>query len=474
MSEEVRGPGAAGAASTAGDLVPVEHIRAAFPALERVHGDRPVAYFDGPGGTQVPRSVAGAVSDCLLHHNANAGWAYPTSVETDAILDGARRAMADFLGCAPDEVAFGANMTTLTFHVSRAIGRGLAPDAEIVVTELDHHANVDPWREMARDRGLVVHTVPLIPDRGTLDYGALESLLSPRTGVVAVGIASNALGTVNDLPRIADLARSRTDALLFADAVHSAAHELVDVADPGFDFLVCSPYKFYGPHAGVLYGRRDLVEALDIPRLLPAPDASPERLETGTLNHEGIAGVRAAVDFLASLAGWRDLDADAGARIPRVPGWSANGLPEEGGGHVRRPTESSGERFRGPESARRAALRRTFEGLHARGESLFAALWEGLDGHPAVRLYGPPPGEPRTPTLAFAVEGLEAREVARRLAGEHGVYCSHGDFYASTVIERLGMTGPGLVRAGCACYTTAEETDRLVEGVLEIAETRGG
>jgi cysteine desulfurase family protein (TIGR01976 family) len=422
-------------------ILPVDVIRAAFPALERRCAGHPVAYFDGPGGTQVPRPVADAVYDYLVSHNANTGWAYPTSAETDAVLAGARGAMADFLGCAPDEVAFGANMTTLTFHVSRAIGRALRPDAEIVVTELDHHANVDPWREMARDRGLEVRTVPLLPEAGTLDYERFEALLSPRTGVVAVGVASNALGTVNDLERIASLVRQRTDAFLFVDAVHSAAHRLPDVRTLGCDFLACSPYKFYGPHTGVLYGRRDRIEALDVPRLLPAHDSSPERLETGTLNHEGIAGIAAAVDFLASLA-----------------------------------EVTAGDGESGPEMARdrRRALEAAFLGLHARGEALFRLLWEEMERIPGVRLYGPPPGRPRTPTLAFTVGDLPSREVARRLADGWGVFCSHGDFYAATVVERLGLAERGLVRAGCACYTSDEEVHRLAEGVRAIAGGAAG
>jgi cysteine desulfurase family protein (TIGR01976 family) len=437
-------------------VLPVDAIRAAFPALERRCAGHPVAYFDGPGGTQVPREVADAVYDYLVRHNANTGWAYPSSAETDAILEEARSAMADFLGCAPDEVAFGANMTTLTFHVSRAIGRSLPKDAEVVVTELDHHANIDPWREMARERDLEVRTVPLLPDTGTLDYERFEALLSPRTAVVAVGVASNALGTVNDLDRVASMVRERTDAILFVDAVHSAAHRLPDVRSPACDFLACSPYKFYGPHTGVLYGRRDRIEALDVPRLRPAHDTAPERLETGTLNHEGIAGIAAAVDFMAKLA------TEAGEERRR-------GTEEDAEG--RRRTER-GERGRPGEDImpRRRALEATFRGLHARGEALFGLLWETLEEVPGVHLYGPRPGQPRTPTLAFTVDGVPSREVARRLADEWGVFCSHGDFYAATVVERLGLGEEGLVRAGCACYTTDEEIRRLAEGVRAIAE----
>jgi len=405
--------------------VSVDEIRARFPALERRCAGWPAAYFDGPGGTQVPAEVADAVREYLLRHNANTGWAYPTSAETDRILEEARRALADFVNASPDEIAFGANMTTLTLHLSRAIGRTLGPGDEVVVTELDHHADIDPWREMARDVGLTVRTAPMLPESGTLDMERLRELIGPSTALVAVGAASNALGTVNDLERIGRWARS-SGALLFVDAVHSAPHRLPDVAALECDFLACSPYKFYGPHLGVLFGRRDRVEALPVPRLEPAHDESPERLETGTLNHEGIAGAAAAVDFLASLG--------------------------EGG-------------------SRRDRLVSAYRELEARGEDLLRRLWEGLEAVPGVTLYGPPPGEPRTPTVGFSVEGVPSGEVARRLSEERGVFVSHGDFYAATVVERLGMAGEGLVRAGCACYTTAEEVERLVEGVAGIART---
>ncbi|HKK27133.1 MAG TPA: cysteine desulfurase-like protein [Gemmatimonadota bacterium] len=401
----------------------VEEIRARFPALERRCAGRPAAYFDGPGGTQVPAEVADAVREYLLRHNANTGWAYPSSAETDRILAEARGALADFLNASPDEIAFGANMTTLTLHLSRAIGRTLGPGDEVVVTELDHHADIDPWREMARDVGLTVRTAPMVPESGTLDMERLRELIGPSTAVVAVGAASNALGTVNDLERIGRWTRA-AGALLFVDAVHSAPHVLPDVAALECDFLACSPYKFYGPHLGVLYGRRDRVEALPIPRLVPAHDRAPERLETGTLSHEGIAGAAAAVDFLASLG--------------------------EGG-------------------SRRDGLVSAYRVLEARGEDLLRRMWEGLAAVPGVTLYGPPPGEPRTPTVGFSVRGVPSREVARRLADDHGVFVSHGDFYAATVVERLGMAGEGLVRAGCACYTTVGEVERLVEGVGVIA-----
>jgi cysteine desulfurase family protein (TIGR01976 family) len=397
-------------------------IRQRFPALARQHAGHSVAYFDGPGGTQVPQSVADAMTDYLLHHNANTHWRYPTSEETDRLIAGARRALADFLGADESEIAFGANMTTLTFHLARALGRGWGAGDEIVITELDHHANVAPWRALERERGLTIRVVPVAPRSGDLEWEALESLLSSRTRLLAIGAASNALGTVSDVTRACALARA-AGALSFVDAVHYAPHALVDVRAIGCDFLACSAYKFYGPHIGVLYGQRERLEALDVPKLAPAPDTAPERLETGTLNHEGIVGAGAAVEFLASLAA---------------------------GG------------------ARRDRLARGMAALHHRGQALFERLWGGLSETGGVTLYGPPPGRPRTPTVGFTVAGLTSDEVAAALAGE-GVFVSNGDFYATTVVERLGLSAHGLVRAGCACYTTTEEVDRLVAGVRRLA-----
>ncbi len=399
----------------------LESIRARFPALARSHKGRPVAYFDGPGGTQVPQSVVDAVSDYLLHHNANTHWAYPTSAETDALLEEARVCLADFLGGRPSEIAFGANMTTLTLHLGRALGRGWAAGDEVVVTELDHHANVDTWRELARERELVVRKVPFDVATGQLDMQALAAAIGPKTRLVAIGAASNALGTINDVRRAADLAHE-AGALAFVDAVHYAPHALVDVQALGADFLACSAYKFYGPHVGVLWGRQALVDALDLPRLVPAPSTSPENLETGTQNHEGIVGAAAAVEFLASLA--------------------------EG------PT-------------RRARLEAAFAALHTRGQELLERLWTGLRAIPCVTVYGPPPGEPRTPTVSFVVRGVPSERVARALADE-AVFASNGDFYATTVIERLGHAADGVVRAGCACYTSAVEVDRLLAGVKGV------
>jgi len=403
----------------------VKTVRGAFPALQRIHEGLPVAYFDGPGGTQVPRAVVDAMADYLYFHNANTHWRYPSSEETDAALFGARQTLADFLHAEPSEIVFGQNMTTLTYHLSRALGRGWGPGDEIVVTELDHHANVDPWRALEQERGVTIRTVPMRPETGTLDPEELERAVTDRTRLLALGAASNALGTINDLRRGSELARA-AGALYFVDAVHYAPHALIDVAAIACDFLACSPYKFYGPHLGVLWGRRALLESIDVPKLVPAPnEPACERWETGTLSHEAILGAAAAVDFLASFAG-------------------GEGTP------------------------RRGALARSYAALRERGDALFRRLWNGLGGIDRVTRFGPPPGSPRTPTVSFVVEGLPADAVAEELA-RRAVFVSSGDFYAWTVVRRLGHGADGVVRAGCACYTTEDEIDRLLAGVREIA-----
>ncbi len=366
------------------------------------------------------------MANYLYHHNANTHWAYPTSEETDAALEQARRTCADLLNASAAEIAFGANMTTLTFHLARALGAQYSSGDEIIVTELDHHANVAPWHRLVAERGVQLNIVRMVPETGQLDWDHFEQLLTKRTRLIAIGAASNALGTINDVGRAIRMARALTNgnAQVFVDAVHYAPHALVDVQAWDCDFLALSAYKFYGPHVGVLFGKRALLESIDFPKLIPAPDAAPENVETGTQNQEGMVGAGAAVDFLASLAG--------------------------------------GE-------SRRARLAASFAELHLRNAELTAQLWQGLAAIDGVRLYGPTPDLPRTPTVAFTVAGVASTEVARRLA-TRGLFLSHGDFYAATVVERLELGEEGLVRAGCACYTTADEIERLIEGVSEIAK----
>jgi cysteine desulfurase family protein (TIGR01976 family) len=409
----------------------VEEIRRNFPALERVHRGHSVAYFDGPGGTQVPRVVVDAMAYYLLQHNANTHWQYPTSEETDALLLRARETFAGFFNATPDEIAFGQNMTTLTFHLARGLGREWGAGDEVVVTELDHHGNVAPWRALAKERGVTIRAVAMNTADGRLDWRDLERQIGPQTRLLAIGAASNALGTITDVQAAAELAHT-VGAHVFVDGVHLAPHELIDVQQIGCDFLACSAYKFYGPHIGILYGRRELLEAVDVPRLDPAPNTSPERLETGTQNHEGIVGAAAAVDFIASLTA-----ADS------TPGLTSR-------------------------TQRRQALRQSFQTLRRRGEALLAGLWNALAEVDGLTLYGPRPGTPRTPTLAFTLRGHKTDDIARALA-RRGLFVSNGDFYASTVIERLGQSADGVVRVGCSCYTTADEVDRLIEAVNELA-----
>jgi cysteine desulfurase family protein (TIGR01976 family) len=404
-------------------LASISGIRSHFPALERKFRGHPIAYFDGPGGTQVPRGVVEAMSDYLFNHNANTHWAYPTSFETDELIEEARHALADFFNCDSNEISFGLNMTTITFHIARALGRSLHEADEIVVTELDHHANIAPWQALAKELGVKVRTVRMLSETGSLDWGDLESAINHKTRVIAIGAASNALGTINDVRHVAQLAKE-VGALTFIDAVHYAAHGLIDVLDLGCDFLACSAYKFYGPHIGVLFSRYDLMQSLDVPKLIPAPEIGPERLETGTQNHEGITGAAAAVDFLASL---------------------------------------------GEGETRREKLRNSFATFHSRGKKQILRLWDGLNAINGVTVFGPGPDTPRTPTVSFVVRDIPSIDVSRQLV-ESGIFTSHGDFYAMTVVERLGMLEQGLVRVGCACYTTDDEIERLLEGVQIISK----
>lgn len=402
-------------------VAPVSEIRKQFPALERVHNGYPVAYFDGPGGTQVPRYVVEQMSDYLYHHNANTHWAYPTSAETDAALEHAREVFADFLNASPTEIAFGGNMTTLTLHLSRALGLAYQPGDEIIVTELDHHANIDPWRRLAVERGVTIRTVRMDTATGQLNWDDLERFVGTKTKLLAIGAASNALGTINDVERAIALAHN-AGALVFVDAVHYAPHALIDVRQLDCDFLGMSAYKFYGPHIGVLFAKRALFEQIDFPKLVPASDYAPENAETGTQNQEGMVGAGAAVEFLASIGGL---------------------------------------------SNRRESLRSSLTEVHSRNMQLFDRLWRGLSSIAPVRLYGPPPDAPRTPTLAFTIEGCTSTDAARFLA-KKGLFLSHGDFYAWTIVKRLGVEG--LIRAGCACYTSEDEIDRLIAGVDEISQ----
>jgi cysteine desulfurase family protein (TIGR01976 family) len=402
----------------------VRAVRAEFPALSRLHAGKPVAYFDGPGGSQVARSSIEAMAGYMERGGANLHGVFPTSTETEEILSETRLACAAFLGARPDEIAFGANMTTLTFAISRALSRTWDEKSEIVVTELDHRANVDPWLIAAEERGAKVRWIPVNPETLTLDLGDIEEEINTNTKLVAVGLASNAVGTVNDVAAMADRARE-VGAVVAVDAVHAAPHVPMDRDATGADIITCSAYKFFGPHVGVTAIRRGLFETLEVHKLDPAPSHIPDKLETGTQNHEGIAGVKGALDFISSLGG---------GESPRERLLDAMRTVEE---HETRLAD----RFR-------AALREI----------------------PGVKLYAAPDGVRKTPTVAFRLEGHEPLEVCRH-AAEHGYFIAAGDFYASTVSRRLGLEGSGgFVRAGLAPYNTEEEVEGFVRAIRGLVD----
>ncbi len=412
----------------------VEALRRQFPALAIEDGGRPVALFDGPGGTQVPESVIAAIGDYYRTSNANHDGPFLTSRRSDERVHDAHQAMADMLGAASaDEIKFGANMTSLTFHVSRSIAATMKPGDEIVVTILDHEGNVGPWKAIAADRGLVVRTVDIREADVTLDLATLDAVLNERTKLVAVGWASNAVGTINPVAEIVRRAHA-VGAWTYIDAVHAAPHLPIDVQALGTDFLACSTYKFFGPHAGVLYGRQEILDALPAYKLRPASD----RFETGTGNFEGLAGVTAAVEYLADIG-----VAYGGARADRT----------------RR------ERVLGGMSAIR-----NYE------LELYRRLAAGLTAVPGLTLYGitdPTRFDERTPTAALTLDGVAPRAVAEAL-GDEGIAVWDGDFYATGLIERLGLAdGGGVVRIGLTHYNTADEVDRLIEALGRIATGAG-
>jgi cysteine desulfurase family protein (TIGR01976 family) len=404
----------------------VSALRARFPALSRMEDGRPVVFFDGPGGTQVPDTVIDAVSRYYRDSNANGGGAFATSRRSDALVAEAHAALADLFGAGdPSEITFGANMTSLTLHVSRSIAATMGPDDEIVVTGLDHEGNVGPWRSAAGDRGLRVRTVRVDTTECTLDLDDLDRQLSERTRLVAVGWASNAVGTINPIEEIVRRAHA-VGAWVYVDAVHYAPHVAMDVRAVDADFVVASTYKFFGPHLGALYGKRELLQRLPSYKIRPAE----HRFETGTGNFEGQAGALAAVEYIADV-GRANADAGSGA-------------------------------------TRREAVVAGMEDIRGYEMDLFARLAEGLTAIPGVRLHGiadPSGFHERAPTAAITVDGMSVATLSRRL-GDEGISTWHGDFYATGLIERLGLAEDGgLLRIGLMHYNTAHEVDRLLEAI---------
>jgi cysteine desulfurase family protein (TIGR01976 family) len=408
-------------------------LRDHFPALSRTLDGRPIAFLDGPGGTQVTRECIAAMTAYLERSNANHGGAFTTSVETDAILDEAHAAGADFLGAHdPAEIVFGPNMTTLTFAVSRAIGRDLIPGDEVVVTRFDHDANVAPWLAMAEDRGVTVRCLGLADDGASLDLDALDHVLTPRTKVIAVGLASNALGTVTDVGRVVEAAHA-VGAMAYVDAVHAAPHLPIDVATLQADLLVCSPYKFFAPHLGMLTGRRELLERLAAYRVRPAGADLPGKWETGTQSHEALAGLLGTFGYLE--------------RLGAAYGTSA------------------------PDDDRRGRLRAAMAAIRTHERELSAGVLERLATVPGITLHGiadPARLDERVPTFSFTLDGHTPRAIAAHLASR-AISTWDGDFYAWELIRALGLdvTG-GLLRIGLVHYNTLEEVDRLVAALGEL------
>jgi len=420
----------------------LSYVRSQFPSLTRTVKGHPAVFFDGPGGTQVPTRVMDAISNYLSHDNANTGGAYATSRYTDRMIAEARAAMADFLDCGADEVIFGPNMTSLTFAMSRAIGRELGPGDEIVVTRLDHDANVSPWIAMAEDRGVTVRWAGIHNHNCTLDIADLASKINENTKLVAVGYASNAVGTINPVKAIVKLAHG-AGALAYVDAVHYGPHGMIDVAALNCDFLACSTYKFFGPHMGVLYGKREHLTRLRPYKVRPNTNAIPNCWEWGTLNHECIAGITACVEYIADLGRTcrASLDGQASRVAPPVP-------------------------------TRRRAIEAAYAAIHEHERVLVERLMTGLEEIPGLKIYGITDRarlHERCPTFAVRIEGHTPLELATQL-GERGFFTWDGNYYALNLTEHLDVEkSGGFLRIGLVHYNTAEEVDRFLVTLGEIA-----
>jgi cysteine desulfurase family protein (TIGR01976 family) len=414
----------------------VASLRQQFPALQLTHQGVTPIYLDGPAGTQVPQRVIDAMTNYLVRCNANHGGAFRTSIDSDAILDDAHCAMAEFLNApSADEIIFGANMTTLTFHLSRSIANRLHPGDEVIVSRLDHDANVTPWVLAARDAGAVVRWIDVHPEDGTLDLESFRNQLSPKTRLVAVGLASNVLGTINDVTTIVRDAKA-AGALTFIDAVHFAPHGPIDVKAIGCDFLACSAYKFFGPHVGILWGHRALLDDLPAYKVRPSPNALPGRWMTGTQNHEGIAGTAAAVEYLASIG---ESSPEFRTQFPTMQG-------------------------------RRRDVHAGMAAIQQYERFLGGRLLQGLADRPRFRVWGirdPHRLGERVPTISITDQSLPPRQLAKLLAARE-IYVWNGNNYALEISERLGVEAQGgFVRIGLVHTNTVEEVDRLLRALDE-------
>ncbi len=411
----------------------IEWVRQQFPALQQMVAGQPAVFFDAPGGTQVPQRVIEAIANYLSTSNANTHGAFLSSARTDQVIADARAAMADFLNCDADEVVFGPNMTTLTLALSRAIGRELKNGDELLVTCLDHDANVSPWVSL-EERGVKVRTADVKPGDCTLDMFDLSAKIRRNTQVVAVGWAANAVGTINNVAEAVRLAHA-SGAMAFIDAVHYAPHGPIDVGVLDCDFLACSAYKFFGPHLGILYGKREQLQRLRPYKLRACSEQLPDRWETGTQNHECLAGLTAAIDYIADL----------------------------------------GRRQNPGAASRRAAILAAYEAIRQHEQELAAKLITGLLAIPGLTFYGIKDLtrlDQRTPTVAVRMEGYTPRELATRL-GERGIFTWDGNYYAVNLTERLGVENSGgMLRIGLAHYNTSEEVERLLLELQQLVGTR--
>ena len=412
-------------------MYPLEKIRRSFPSLSRKFDGREAVYFDGPGGSQVPQSVANAVSHYLLNHNANTGMSFATSIETDEIITETLVACADFLGCSdPNEIAFGQNMTSLNIQLASALSKTWGPDDEIVVTKLDHDGNVRPWSLAAEWSGASLKKIEVNPDDCTLDMVSMAESITESTVIVAIGAASNLSGTINDLRRVVDIAHG-FGAEVVVDAVHLAPHSLIDVQDIGCDFLLCSPYKFFGPHQGILWGRRGRMQELPVAKLRVSTEEVPFRWMTGTQSHEGIAGTKAAIDHIAWIG--REVSGNEGL-------------------------------------GRREALRVAYSAIEEHERELCLRMIHGLMEIDGLKIWGITNPErilERAPTVSFTHPKMIASEIGSMLA-ERGIFARAGNFYALELTEALGLEPEGVLRVGLLHYNSMEEVNFFLESLRDI------
>lgn len=402
---------------------PIEHVRSQFPALKRMHNGKAVVYFDGPGGSQTVKSAIDAVTDYMTRGGANLHGHFPTSKETEELISKARNDIAVLFNARPHEIAFGPNATSLMFQVSRALSRQWKAGDEIILTELEHHSNIDTWRTAAEDRGVTVKYIPLNTKTLTLDLSVLPSLLTEKTRLVAVGSASNCIGTITDIKAISREAK-KVNALVAVDAVHAIPHLYVDREEQGIDLLFSSAYKFFAAHVGMAIIRENVFESLKTYKVFPAPDNIPDRLESGTQNHEGIPSISCAIQFIANLG----------------------------------KGESLSQR-----------IQSGYKAIEVHENNLAALIREALKKMPQVTLYQADDSTPKTPTVAFRVEGISPENFCKRMSDEYSIFIAEGDFYARTLAVRLGIDKTGaFIRAGMAPYNTEDEVNRFIKAVQEI------